>query len=738
AWKASPTGRITVLVDSLDEAAAGRHESIVALVDTVADELNWPNEHVRWVISTRPAVLTAAVFEKLSDLLSKPDSKLISSSGGFGRLGSTGTASVATAIAEGIPLRLFSMAPLEDVQAVEYLNGRYPVLDAEQLVGIAKERGLSGFVSSPGGLDILARIDMVANPPVSLTEVFERVVSAIGTLRAADHRLVEAGNPAPEQVTAAAVRLASASLVCQLVNIEMPQETLEVPEKALSARLIASSLLHENGLRQLLNSQLFIDAGFHQVKVYPDELLPFLAAKRLSGLVTSPDQAERLLDNFTWTAPSGEQGVQRAYLPMMGWLATLNPHCREVILQKDPQALAFFGDLRNPAVPLRAAQEALTESITRLVERGDHIGRGMFTMTSENFWQAGPDRLAATIANLYDQFQDDYWARDVLIDIATVCKLEALRAKLLKRHHSDFGRVLSDRSDVGYFLALGRPADLSALVRAAVASTTVAESVASLLLRELGWRHFSPRDVAVLVDNQFLAGPRGFQLSYSLGDGPVLRAATDDRLYQLSRGLVVRLCRRKPVRNREDQQYVDLVTTVLEALVARTDAARAQKVARLYLLLDRVFHDRYLQSSSIEDLRSAVSANAALREVLLRFTVQRKLDDQALLQAVVGYRRPCRYASEDVALLRDAQLTKVYTDWQARQAEAIAKQPAVTSAKPRSEKPAVGVQAKRDLSARLSEVEDGSWARALEWIAGWLLQTTHSRYGEVDFSAFEQ
>lgn len=519
-----------MFVDSLDEAAAaGKDESISYLVGEVADELSWPNEHVRWVISTRPAVLTSGVFERLSDLLSKPAPKLIGGSGGAGGIGSGVAASVAVDTEKQVPLRLFSMAHLEDDQAAVYLTGRYPALDAKQLIEIASERGLSGFVRSPGGLDILARIDMVTNPPASLTEVFERVVNAIGTLRGADHRLTEAGNPEPELLTSAAQRLASASVVCQLVNIEMPEATLAIPETALSARLIASSLLHEAGIKALLNSQLFIDAGYHQVKVYPDELVPFLAAKRLDSLVTSPDQAERLLENFTWTATSGEQGVQRTFLPMLGWLATLNAHCREVIVEKDPQALAFFGDLRNPAVPLKAAQDALTESIKRLVEQGDHIGRNMFRLTSENFWQAGPDRLTGTISSLYDQYQDNYWARDVLLDIATACKIEPLREKLLKRHGFKFSRVLSDSSDVGYFLALGRPDDLAALATAVVASTTVREGIVSRLLRELGWRYFSPRDVAVMIDNQFLAGPRGFQLSYSLEKGSILADATDGK-----------------------------------------------------------------------------------------------------------------------------------------------------------------------------------------------------------------
>ncbi|MCZ8076544.1 MAG: hypothetical protein O9341_20695, partial [Paucibacter sp.] len=233
AWKAAPLGPITVFVDSLDEAVAGgKAESISHLVGDVADELSWPNEHVRWVISTRPAVLTAGVFEKLSELLSKPAPKTIGSSGGPSGLGAGGAVSVAVEAEapEPVPLSLFSMAHLEDHQAAVYLTGRYPALDAKQLIEIASERGLSGFVRSPGGLDILARIDMVASPPESLTEVFERVVNAIGTLRGADHRLVAAGSPAQDVLSGAAQRLASASVVCQLVNIEMPEATLAIPE----------------------------------------------------------------------------------------------------------------------------------------------------------------------------------------------------------------------------------------------------------------------------------------------------------------------------------------------------------------------------------------------------------------------------------------------------------------------------------------------------------------------------
>ncbi|UUZ55142.1 hypothetical protein LP419_04600 [Massilia sp. H-1] len=254
-------------------------------------------------------------------------------------------------------------------------------------------------------------------------------MSAIQILHGADSRLADAGQISPALLGRAAQRLASASQVCQLVNIEMPVATLDIPEKALSARLIATPMLNEAAINQLLNSQLCIDVGFHQVKIYPDELAPFLAAQRLASLVESADQALKLVQNFTWVAPSGEQGVHREYLPLMGWLATLNPHCRAVILRYDPQALAFFGDLRNPSVPLADAQEALTQSIRRIVEMGDHPGRGIYTLTSENHWQAGPARLAPLISSLFDEFGEHYWAHDVLMDIATACKLDAFQRK---------------------------------------------------------------------------------------------------------------------------------------------------------------------------------------------------------------------------------------------------------------------------------------------------------------------
>jgi hypothetical protein len=211
---------------------------------------------------------------------------------------------------------LFSMTPLEANQAKTYLAGLHPALDATAVLRIAHERGLAGFTASPGGLDVLANIGLTTNPPDSLTEVFHRVVAAVQDRQRNDARIDAAGGAVPQVLTEAAQKLASASQVCMLPNIELTDDVLAVNDGVLSARKIAGGMLTDKILRQLLNTEMFIDADINQVKLCPDEIAPFLGAQRLAGLIQSPQQARALMEHFRWQAPTGEQGIYRQFLPL--------------------------------------------------------------------------------------------------------------------------------------------------------------------------------------------------------------------------------------------------------------------------------------------------------------------------------------------------------------------------------------------------------------------------------------
>lgn len=748
AWGASPTMPLTVFVDSLDEASAGKQDDIDYLVREVGEAVLWPNAHVRWVISTRPAVLTADVIAKLSTVVVSPflaASMSVSTPSSTVSAGATTTQSAANAeTAEPEKLRLYSMAQLDSKQAELYLQSKYPAANRTELLRIAGERGLAGLITSPGGLDVLANIDLVARPPDSLTDVFQRVVAAVRQLQSQDPRIEDAGSPAPEVVTAAVHKLASASQVCQLPNIEIPDEKLGVTEGVLSARLVASSIISERALRQLLNSQLFIDVGHHQVKLYPDELPPFLAAQRLSGLVQSAEHAHKLVESFSWSSPTGEQGVYRKFLPLMGWLATLNQHCREEILERDPQAVAFFGDLRNNDMPLSAAQAALRGSIRRLAQHGDRLGRGHFNLTSENFWQAGVDALMPLVQELFEEYSDNYRARDALLDIATSARSEALRQFVLDAHGRDYRRLLWQSIDVRYLLELGLDADLAALAQALMVEDKAGESLVATLMTRIGWTHLGHAELAELVHRQFRRGRGGYQISYALGAG-LLDRANDLQLYAFARSLVIKVARlrgregrARTTCGRTDDRFVEMVTEVLASLVSRTSFTDHQRVALLCLVLQRVISDALFGSTDLSALRSALQENTPVRQSLLRLIVRHAgRDSRTLWNCVYGYGSMCPISATDVEAVGLDSLTSLFKEQEAIQATHRAKpQPAPQT---REKRLKLGPKVKKELLDMLEQLRDGTATNGLAWTASWLLQTNpNSRYGEVHIEVLER
>lgn len=746
AWRAAPTAPLTLFVDSLDEASAAQRDGIADLIADVATDVGWPSALIRWVISTRPAVLSTSVRENITSQLIVPYERTIKTAPGnvaSAAAGSSTTSAGGASAAERETLMLFSMTPLEANQAKAYLVGLHPALDASGVLRIAQERGLAGFTTSPGGLDVLANIGLTTNSPDSLTEVFHRVVAAVQDRQRNDARI---GGALPQVLTEAAQKLASASQVCLLPNIELADDVLAISDGVLSARKIAGGMLTDKILRQLLNTEMFIDADLNQVKLYPDEIAPFLGAQRLAGLIQSPQQARALVDHFRWQAPTGEQGVYRQFLPLMGWLATLNGHCREELLELEPQALAFFGDLRNAKVPLAAAKRALTESIQRLVLQGDRLGRGHFNLTSENYWQAGPKRLEPLLKELFQKHGDHHWARDALLDIATAARSDVLRRFVLKEHGNSYKRLIQKTIDLRYILGLGQPGDLAGLAAALKADYTIGESVAATLMTRLGWQHLSAKELAVLVDKQFARDRGGFSVGYAF-DAGLVNDASDEQLYELCRALVVRLARLreregrlKRTRSRTTYRYVELVAVTFAALLQRPAFSKHRRVAKLCLVLQRALMDGHLGISNSADLRHAVQENAAVRFELLSLNVKRAgTDEHKLWQAAYGSGSLCELVPADVERLNLPQLAEVVRSHEEALASQRAKRKPASATPNRNERLKVSPGVKKELLANLDGLRDGSWTNGLAWVASWLLQTNpSSRYGEVRFEVFEK
>ena len=743
AWTKSPKNTLTLFVDSLDEASATERNGIANLIGDVTAEIGWPNGQIRWVISTRPAVLSATVIETLSsqlifpyDKTSNPKThKTISSSEGL-----TSSSTISNLTTEQESLKIFRMSPLDSSQANSLLFELYPHVQAQDLLHIANARGLAGFTTSPGGLAVLANMGLTTNPPESLTDVFQRVVSAVQDRQRNDSRIEDAGGEKPRTLTEAAQKIASASQVCLLPNIDLTEDILSVTEGVLSARKIVSDLLSEKVLTQLLNSELFIDSALNQVKLYPDEISPFLGAQRLASLVQSPQQAQKLIENFSWKAPTGEQGVYKQYLPLLGWLATLNSFCREELLVIEPQAIAFFGDLRNGQIPLNAAKSALRESIRRLVELGDNLGRGMFQLTSENYWQAGPSRLSSFIKQLFQEFGNHHLARNALLKIAAASHSDVLRTAVLRENQNNYTKILENTTDLAYLLDAGNQRDLLGLANSLKSNKLISENVVATVISRLGWNYFGANEIANLVEIQFLNARSGFNVSYAL-DTKIVPDATDEQLYKLCRSLIVRLARTLKFKSRSSQslsrfidRYFEVTCETLAALVRRLDFSMPKRSSLLCLIIHRVINDSHPGANGSAVLRQAIQENNKVRIELISAEIRHSLSDEnKLWSAIYGYGSLCSPTVTDLEVLNSPEL------------DALVRNNAALSSRQRTSSPIreqrlkLSKTVKKELLQMEGSLRDGTQINGLAWIASWLLQTNpNSRYGEVNFEIFEK
>ncbi|WP_426177395.1 H-NS family nucleoid-associated regulatory protein [Massilia sp. TWR1-2-2] len=777
AWRQSG-GELTVFVDSLDEASLGTEDGIQRALRRLSRALCWPNANIKWVLSSRPAVLTEDVLallqaefqttmyrgvrndssdegeidtafaegylsaqnEKDGDLDMADDLVQGDTDSSISDVESTDVAGkTENKVPELEQLKVYALLPLDKAAAALYLGEHLGMSQPKQTLSAAWKYGLGRLAEGPGGLDIMGYIDPVRKPPEYLTQVFEKMVEAVQQQQRADPRERRVGSPPPESLEEAIERLASASVICQLPNIEISGQTLRFREGVLSARPLIASLLSEQSLSYLLGSRLFIDSGQHQVKLYPDELLPFLAAKRLASLVKSPEHARRLLVNLTWHSTTGECGVYRALFPLAGWLSVFSAHCRQELIRVEPQVVAFFGDLRNPNLQIAEAAGALEGAIERLVCAGDTLGRRYYTLSAENFWQAAKPGVEPTLKKIFDKYGADLHAREALLDIASHARLEIFRESVLDGHDRDYGKLLDAGLDLDYILFLERADDFCALGTALRTKVGLSEARTARLISALAWKAIDAKFIAMIAAEQFRMGRGGYSIDWAL-TGDIAAEASNVDLYRLTRSLLLRLVNfeARPGRSSErywaDQKFVELVMDLLAMVIARS-AVEPSRAAKFCLVLGRILKDRNHTNADTTRLRKALNANKAVRLSLLRGLVH-PTDKTAngIYQAVFAYHRIYPHVEGDERELEEPGFAELLNTLQKQRAI-----PPSRPARQRNEAPVVDKKSKATLIAKLDELRDASDESALAWVAQWLNRTVQqSRYGECNFALFEK
>lgn len=754
AWRDASAERLHLFVDSLDEAVLGRDSGLQSALRRVAKAVGWPGSEVSWVLSSRPATLTPSVLdvvqaelgatlyvgeakEESPDETSEEVERADAPDAGLAAFDAKSTVA-----AKSVPrehLKVFGLLPLSARAAKLYLEKRHEVADAEALLDAARNFGLGELAAGPGSLDVLAYVDPLTNPPSDLTDIFERMVTGVQAQQRTDSREELVGRPSPESLEDAVAKLAAASAICQLPNMELAADALKVREGVLSCRPLVGSLLSEKSLAYLLGSRLFVDSGHHQVKLYPEQLLPYLAAKRLSTLTQSPDDARRLISALSWRSATGEHGVHRAYLAVAGWLATFNVHCRLELLQIEPQAVAFFGDLRSAQVSLADADAAMRGGLERLEASGDTLGRNQFTLTAENYWQAAKPGIEPTLLGLYDRLGADRNVRIALLDIATYARRDIFRTRVLAEHGNDYEKLLGSSAELAYLMSLDREDDTQALTNAAKSSTRLKERTLHLLLSKFAWKTFDAETIAEMVSQQYIRKGTNFSMSWTLTHD-VADAASPEQLAMLTGSLLLRMLKHYRKKHRSHGgQYDNFAEVVQEliALVVRTESLPVECATRLCLSYYRAHYKLHFGSGHKAELRTALKQVTTVRQSLLRKIIARSdRTANGIWKVLVEYDMYSLWQDGDAEALAEPGFTELVTMFKANEA---ASRPADNSREAKRDNLELDESSKTTLLTAADSVRDGSNTNALAWIAGWLSQTNHnSRYGECDFSAFER
>lgn len=742
-WTLTPNDRLSVFVDSLDEASLGISGGIRP---SLARLIHWlegvAGNNIHWVLSTRPAILNADTISVLSGLLSDFAARL--------EVQPNQTTYSKSELASSSPaprepsngVQRYRMRELTPAQSRRYLSEKHAVARPLDVLKTARRHGLSGFVDSPGALDVLALVDFVGSPPTSLTDAFDRVVGTLIQLHTGE-RIPNTVEATGSKLREATQKLACATILCQLPQMHLPSDRLDRSPEALSAVRIVGADLPAPLLRYLLGSELFIDSGGHdKVKIFPDELQPYLAAKHLSNLVGSPEEASKLVEHLSWKAPTGECGVYQHLMPLAGWMATINPHCRELLLPLDPQAVAFFGDLRFQGFQHHAAEQALRETLHRLSNRSEQLGREYFTLTPENYWQAASPNLERVLVDLYlvHDPRNESWARDALLDIATYGRSTCLRDAVLKSNAGDYARILNTHSDLHYLIELELDEDLAQLANALRRASRPAEHSVSLLLPVLAWRYLNAETVAHLIAQQFAFRASNPSLSYVVTTQIVGLATTAERLALLRQMLtqLARVGRGALVLRSTDstESFVELISDSLgETISLEADPSEVATLIYVFLRLNKRY--RWVHDSFRSLTRPLRKAHSVRRLVQARIVRGARHSDSDLRVSLVGYMNSCPFFASDIPVHNSAQLDHWWQSMLAANERANKEaSPSVEARVTSRRRPLVDDESKQKLLQEVPQIRDGSGIGAIAFLASRLSRTgSTGKYGAADLEA---
>ena len=232
--------------------------------------------------------------------------------------------------------------PLRDADIASLLETRLPGGNASDFLQSAREKGLSGWLRNPQGLEILIEAFAAGRGwPANRREAFEIACLRMAGERNAEHRDSVTDRPNAAEVLDAAAELCATVLLSGAAGCSLDAS---LPGDDYAA-LDHFRPTHRNLARAVLATPLFTATGPAARQFAPNhrQLAEFLGARYLASRIESGLPVGRVF--ALMTAPDGA-----APTPLRGLAAWLAAHCRPArarLIERDPVGIAAYGDIHD-------------------------------------------------------------------------------------------------------------------------------------------------------------------------------------------------------------------------------------------------------------------------------------------------------------------------------------------------------------------------------------------------------
>jgi len=235
-------------------------------------------------------------------------------------------------------VKVLRLDPLSDEGIRELLNRHPDVDNPGAFMEVARDRGIDHLLTNPKNLEMLADAVSGGAWPESRMQAFELACDKLVQEPNLEQRMAIRDRPGTSELLAAAGRLSAIQLLTGHAGYD------EVGREDDSEFLKLESVpdVDRTTLRLVLHSKLFTrpdEGGFRRAPVHP-QVAEFLGARYLAALIYDGLPIRRVLALLT----SEDGGIVPGLRGLSAWLAAHCAHARTVLIERDPDGVAAYGD----------------------------------------------------------------------------------------------------------------------------------------------------------------------------------------------------------------------------------------------------------------------------------------------------------------------------------------------------------------------------------------------------------